>query len=604
MKKLVKITTFSLFLVFFTKSAMAIQYTMPSYMLDHTGFKLPENSPMANAINLPENLYPAVPLVKKRGIARNKVIGYSVPAEYLYYDNYRGVTDQRKVSEAMQQMHAIGLHTLYHKGVVYGTREKYDGITAVKSEGFGLSISLDFSNTLDVGDYTNDYTFDPLAIVTSIFEDVNDLFSSKSFEHGVAQSLREANILSGHIYNNARNDFLSTVFLPPEYLHVKQGIEAIYSYDLKLPSYEERNSLNIHTHAKFRDLKEEYSSDLNSLMKKIKKKRTLSKEAKWREEIARASDSTLILKDPTANLMMQTICDVLAEILEVPREIWPKCHVAATLVPNAWAYPGGDIFISAGMIGITKSLDSIIYVLGHEIGHVVARHVSKKMPYVKGYQYGIMGVNYFLSYVLMSVGFGDMGSLNFWNFFPKTMYGTVKGTVASFPMNYIAGHAIRASLVPFMMYGRSMESESDRIGQELAISLGLDNQEFINGWKSMRAYSKKYFDDGKNRSFWDKLLSSHPSVKSRIDDLEDYEGKYRSRFGGLDLGIFPQGFYDDYKELHKLLNPFSIAYGKYMKAKIEKRNANQLTSKESLMVDNFMESIYSGALSCIFSDND
>ena len=47
-------------------------------------------------------------------------------------------------------------------------------------------------------------------------------------------------------------------------------------------------------------------------------------------------------------------------------------------VPNAFALPGGHIYISRGLLVLSNSQAELANVLGHEIGHVVARHAAQR----------------------------------------------------------------------------------------------------------------------------------------------------------------------------------------------------------------------------------
>src|SRR3546814_3388020 len=47
--------------------------------------------------------------------------------------------------------------------------------------------------------------------------------------------------------------------------------------------------------------------------------------------------------------------------------------------PNAFALPGGKIGVNSGMLQVAESDDQLAAVLGHEVGHVVARHPSEQM---------------------------------------------------------------------------------------------------------------------------------------------------------------------------------------------------------------------------------
>ncbi|CAG5003819.1 Beta-barrel assembly-enhancing protease [Dyadobacter sp. CECT 9275] len=46
---------------------------------------------------------------------------------------------------------------------------------------------------------------------------------------------------------------------------------------------------------------------------------------------------------------------------------------------NAFALPGGQIFITAGLLGKLKTDDQLAVVLGHEIGHVIGRHAGERL---------------------------------------------------------------------------------------------------------------------------------------------------------------------------------------------------------------------------------
>ncbi len=53
--------------------------------------------------------------------------------------------------------------------------------------------------------------------------------------------------------------------------------------------------------------------------------------------------------------------------------------MADTAEPNAFALPGGYVYVSRGLLAITNSEDELAGVLGHEIGHVAARHAVNRV---------------------------------------------------------------------------------------------------------------------------------------------------------------------------------------------------------------------------------
>src|SRR5690606_31681061 len=46
---------------------------------------------------------------------------------------------------------------------------------------------------------------------------------------------------------------------------------------------------------------------------------------------------------------------------------------------NAFALPGGQIFITEGLLARLENIDQLAGVLGHEVGHVIARHSAQQM---------------------------------------------------------------------------------------------------------------------------------------------------------------------------------------------------------------------------------
>ena len=50
---------------------------------------------------------------------------------------------------------------------------------------------------------------------------------------------------------------------------------------------------------------------------------------------------------------------------------------------NAFALPGGFVYITRGLVALANNEAEIAGVIGHEIGHVVARHISKRIEHVQ-----------------------------------------------------------------------------------------------------------------------------------------------------------------------------------------------------------------------------
>ena len=60
---------------------------------------------------------------------------------------------------------------------------------------------------------------------------------------------------------------------------------------------------------------------------------------------------------------------------------WDYVLVDNDKVVNAWCMPGGKIAVYTGLLKITKNIDALSIVVGHEIAHAVARHSLERMSH-------------------------------------------------------------------------------------------------------------------------------------------------------------------------------------------------------------------------------
>ena len=66
-------------------------------------------------------------------------------------------------------------------------------------------------------------------------------------------------------------------------------------------------------------------------------------------------------------------------VAESPRkDIRYRFHVVDKVEPNAFALPGGYVYVTRGMLPLMNSEDELAGLVGHEISHVAARHIVNK----------------------------------------------------------------------------------------------------------------------------------------------------------------------------------------------------------------------------------
>ncbi len=153
---------------------------------------------------------------------------------------------------------------------------------------------------------------------------------------------------------------------------------------------------------------------------------------------------------------------------------------------NAFALPGGQIFITAALFNKLENEDQLAGVLGHEIGHVVGRHSNQQMAKT-GLINGIFqGVG-----VMLSDGHGQGGM----------------------QMAQMIGNVVN------MKYGRDDELESDALGVRFLIEAGYDPEAMIGVMKILKASA--------GGSGQPEFMSTHPDPGNRIEYIREQIGKVR-----------------------------------------------------------------------------
>jgi predicted Zn-dependent protease len=147
---------------------------------------------------------------------------------------------------------------------------------------------------------------------------------------------------------------------------------------------------------------------------------------------------------------------------------------------NAFALPGGQIFITAALLGRMTTEAQLAAVFGHEVGHVVGRHGAEHLA---KQQLGGALVN--------AVGIAASG-------------GNDGGQTA-------AMMAQAASQLANLRYGRKDESESDKLGFKFMVEAGYDPRGSL---ELMQILAKA---GGGQRP--PEMLSSHPDPGNRLEDL-------------------------------------------------------------------------------------
>lgn len=152
--------------------------------------------------------------------------------------------------------------------------------------------------------------------------------------------------------------------------------------------------------------------------------------------------------------------------------------------PNAFALPGNKIGVYTGMLTLVENQGQLAAVIGHEVGHVLAKHSNERASQEMAVSQGlnILQALTMPTSALGQLGFGLLGV--------GAEYGVLKP------------------------YGRTQESEADIIGVDLMAKAGFDPRQSIGLWQRMEQATQ-----GKQPV---EFMSTHPSHATRIQDLEQH----------------------------------------------------------------------------------
>lgn len=165
---------------------------------------------------------------------------------------------------------------------------------------------------------------------------------------------------------------------------------------------------------------------------------------------------------------------------------WDFHLLADPRTVNAFALPGGQCFITAALAERLENEDQLAGVLGHEIGHVIARHSAERMAKQQ---------------------------------LTKDLTGAA--VIATGDYSTAQAAAMISNMIN-MKYGRDQELQSDDLGVRFMMAAGYDPREMIGVMKILKEAS----GGGDNRQ--PEFMSTHPDPENRSEKILESIEKYRN----------------------------------------------------------------------------
>ena len=218
--------------------------------------------------------------------------------------------------------------------------------------------------------------------------------------------------------------------------------------------------------------------------------------------------------DPKLQAYVNEVGQRLAKASHRPELDW---HFTVLDSPdvNAFALPGGYVYVTRGIMAHMHSEADLAGVIGHEIGHVTARHSSQRATRQQTAGLGVLAAT-LLGVVLESQGLrgaADAAS--------QASQGAAAGYVAK--------------------YSRSQESQADKLGAEYLTRVNYDPQNMVDVIKVLESQERFAADQARAegrtpREGGSNWLASHPSNEQRLREITEIANQYKAQASYVEEG--------------------------------------------------------------------
>jgi predicted Zn-dependent protease len=180
-------------------------------------------------------------------------------------------------------------------------------------------------------------------------------------------------------------------------------------------------------------------------------------------------------------------------------------------VYNAFATPAGHIFVNSGLIEAMDSEEELAGILGHEMSHVLCRHISQKID--QSHKVGIATLAGVAAGVFLGIGGAGAAAANALTF----------GSVATAQSVMLA-------------YSREDEMQADQLGLEYLTKAGYNAKGLLTILKKIRA--KQWYGSKDVPSY----LMTHPAIDDRIAYIDTWAEAAAAKRGKSAPSVDPSAF--------------------------------------------------------------
>jgi predicted Zn-dependent protease len=195
-----------------------------------------------------------------------------------------------------------------------------------------------------------------------------------------------------------------------------------------------------------------------------------------------------VYEDQKLNAYLNDMCQRLAKVSHRPNLPY-KFEIVDASAVNAFAVPGGYVYFTRGILANLNNEAELAGVMGHEIGHITARHSAQQYSRAQLAQFGLV-----------------VGGL----FMPDLVSGVAQLGVGML----------------FLRFSRDNERQADSLGVEYASKAGYDARELAAFFETLER-----MNPGSDRSGLPGWFSTHPSPEDRVVTVRKEAREWQQKLG-------------------------------------------------------------------------
>jgi beta-barrel assembly-enhancing protease len=166
-------------------------------------------------------------------------------------------------------------------------------------------------------------------------------------------------------------------------------------------------------------------------------------------------------------------------------------YVVKESVYNAFAVPAGHVFINSGLLAAMESEDELAGILGHEIGHVACRHISKRIE--RSQKVNIATMAGMVAGIFLGAATGDASAVQ-----ALTIGSAAAGQTA------------------MLSFSRQDETQADEMGIQYSVKAGYSPQGLLSALNKIR--SKQWFGSDQIPTY----MMTHPALEGRMGWIDNW----------------------------------------------------------------------------------